>query len=74
MYATFNTEQDAQAFTDSVHRYLCDNREGYGEQTEKWSDVKKHHAADLWAVPLPPEPIEGAYSTVENLDGWIAEL
>ena len=74
MYAIFNTDQDAQDFTDSIHAYLCENRQGYATQTEIWSYVIKHKDKELYAIPLPPEHIEGNYETIETLDGWMPDL
>ena len=73
MFAIFQTEKAAQAFTDSIHAYLCKNRSGYAAQTERWSDVTKHKDKKLYAVPLPPEHIDGDYNVVGTLDGWLPE-
>ena len=73
MYAQFITEKEAQYFTNFIHDYLCQNRQGYKEQTVKWSDITKHQSLDLWAIPLPPETIPGDYETIDNIDGWLPE-
>ena len=73
MYAQFINESAAQTFTDDIHTFLCQNRQGYAAQTTKWADVNKHATQDLWAVPSPLETvvIPATATLVELLpDGW----
>jgi hypothetical protein len=70
MIALLNTEQAAIDLSNSIHDYLCDNREGYKDQTTKWADLNKSDSEDKWMVKIPPDyPYEG--ETVESLpENW----
>lgn len=74
MIALFNTEAKSITCLEMIHAYLIANREGYN--AEKWSDVNKSDSAELWAVSLPPCPVEviGAIDFVEQYpEGWRIE-
>lgn len=73
MIALLNTEQAAIDLSNSIHAYLTDNREGYADQTTKWSELNKSDSEDKWMVKIPEDyPYEG--ETVESLpENWSIE-
>ena len=71
MIAIFTDQEEAQKFADQVQAYLTVNRPDYS--ADKWADVQKHPTIDLWAVPMPPEPMDAPVgaTTMETLtDDW----
>ena len=74
MFALFETEQEANDFSASIHSYLLEHRTGYN--AERWSTTNEHQAKDLWCVKLPIEDIDTTGLTlVEALeDDWYPEV